>query len=336
MDISAAGLLVSTFLALFLILSLVSYAGVISENSGIFNLSLEGSMLLGATIGILFLNWFNKLTFTSQWSVIIAVLIGGIAGIVPSLIHARLSIRWKASQPVVGIGLNIAFFGLFMTFITMGTITGSSIVPNWARLTYADYSFIHMGGDGLALFIKSLLSGDASNASAIIMLSALIVVSLIFYKTRFGLRLRSCGDNPSGSELSGINVNDTRIIASVLSGFMSGVAGISFFICFIDARIGSTAGIAFLALAIVIIGGYKGHSVVLTSLIISIVMAFCSGYSYFDFLPQFTDIDGGRYIYSLGIPCVLVFILLIFSSAWSRRPKWEEAPLDLSKSNKSE
>lgn len=336
MDMSVLGLLVSTFLALFLILSLVSYAGVFSENSGVFNLSLEGSMLLGATIGVLFLNWFNKLGFTSIWAVVVCILISGIAGILPSFIHARFSIKWKASQPAAGVGLSLAFFGLFMTFIVMGTITGSSIIPSWAKLTYSDYSFIHMGEDGFALFIKSLLSGDGSNVSILIMIVVLILACLIFYKTRFGLRVRFCGDNPTGSELSGINVNYTRTTASLVSGFLAGVAGISFFICFTTAGVGSTAGLAFLALAIVIIGGYKGHSVVLTSFIISLVIAFVSGYSHFDFLPQFTEITYGEYIYSLGIPSVLVFILLLLSPIWSRRPKWEETTLDLSKSTKSE
>jgi general nucleoside transport system permease protein len=225
------------------LLLLPALGGVISERSGVTNIAMEGMMLTGAYAGVM--------TALSTHSLLVGVLGAIIAGGLMALIHAVVSINFKANQIVSGIAINIAALGLtnYLLFVQ----TGGQGVPSLASslrlptVTWGPLSKIPFLGP--VLFQQNIIFYVA--------LLVLVGIQLLLFRTNIGLRIRAVGEHPQAADTAGVNVRLVRYLCVVSSGLLSGLAGA--FLALGIAGIflpNMTAGIGYIALAAVIFGKY--------------------------------------------------------------------------------
>ncbi len=220
-------------------LAFASLGGVYSERSGVVNIALEGIMLVGAFFAAVFAYFFKNPWF--------AIFMAGIFGTLLSLIHAVVSINFKVNQIVSGVALNMLAMG-GTTFLSRLIFKAAGSSPHLEGLT------------PWSIPILSLIPGIGklfSNLSPliVIMFFSVVISHFILFKTVFGLRLRSVGENPHAADTLGINVYLYRYIGVLLSGFLGGVGGA--FLSLEHARVfveTMTVGRGFIALAAMIFG----------------------------------------------------------------------------------
>ncbi len=185
---------------------------IYSEKSGVLNLGVEGTMLMGAVTSFA-VSYYTQNLFA-------ALLAACAVGAVLSLIHAFLTVTMRAQQVVSG--LSITLFGTGMaSFLgqTVGPETNSSYL---AGLTAAKFSTLSIPGLSKIPLIGVLFNQDILTYIVLILLP----VSWFFmYKTRHGLNLRAVGESPETADAMGINVARTRYIYTIFGGMMSAVGG---------------------------------------------------------------------------------------------------------------
>lgn len=191
--------------------------GVFSERSGVVNIGLEGLMIMGAFISIVFnLTFSHALGAWTPWiAVLVAMLVGGLF----ALIHAAASISFRADQTVSGVAINFLALGVAMFLI-------KNIYGKGQTNTISEY-FQQVDVPGLSHIpgIGKLFFQGITYPSYIAILIA-ILVWFILYKTPFGLRLRSVGEHPMAADTMGINVVKMRYFAVFLSGVFGGIGGV--------------------------------------------------------------------------------------------------------------
>jgi general nucleoside transport system permease protein len=225
--------------------------GLVSERSGVVNIGLEGMMLMGAFFGA----WGADIT--GSW--FLGTLIGVLAGMALAAIHAFFSINLRADQIVAGFALNFVALGLtgylyVDIYGEQGTPDDLPEVPN-VHLPTGDLGFI-----GKAIENQNLLVWGA--------LVALVVVWLVVFRTRGGLRLRSVGENPRAAETVGVDVLRTRWVAVLVSGALAALGGAFLSIGFVHSfSQNMTAGKGYIALAAMIFGRWKPLGLFLATLL---------------------------------------------------------------------
>lgn len=212
----------------------------VAESAGLLNVGIEGMMVIGAVIG--FLVSFHT---GGQWlGFAAAFLAGGVAG----LVFGYVTVERGADHVVTGIVLNIFCFGL-ASLAFKGLFTRASEVPEikvmpvWRIPWLSQIDFF-----GRALF---------SQTPAVYLAFALVPIFwFLLFRTQWGLRVRSTGENPAAAESAGINVWNIRLGASAIGGGMAGVAGATLAIAQLGLYLDNmTAGRGFIALALVVFGG---------------------------------------------------------------------------------
>ena len=161
-----------------------------------------------------------------------------------------------------------------------------------------------------------------------------IVLSILLYKTRFGLRLRACGENPQAADSLGINVYKMRYAGTTISGALAGMGGFVYSLTTANCTAnGDVAGFGFLALAVMIFGNWKPLNIAGASLLFGLFKCVAASYSSIDI-----NGDGVYLLADLGIsahfyrmlPYLITLIVLAFTSKNSRAPKAEGIPYDKS------
>ena len=159
-----------------------------------------------------------------------------------------------------------------------------------------------------------------------------IVLSVILYKTRFGLRLRSCGENPQAAASLGINVYHMRYAGTTISGALAGIGGFVYALTTTNCTAnGDVAGFGFLALAVMIFGNWKPFNIACASVLFGLFKCVAAAYSSIDI-----NGDGVYLLAELGIsshvyrmlPYIVTLVVLAFTSKKSRAPKAEGIPYD--------
>lgn len=225
--------------------------GVFSERSGVVNIGLEGLMVMGAFIGILFTLLYGD-TFGS-WTPWIALVVAMIVSAVFSILHAVASITFRADQVVSGVAINmlgiaIALFSVKMIFGKGQTDLIQQKIPRFDIPLLQDIPFF-----GPMLF-KSVYG------SSILAIAVALIAWFVIYKTAFGLRLRSVGEHPMAADTMGINVTRTRYFAVIISGALAGIGGAVYAITTTnDFGHATINGQGFMALAAMIFG--KWHPI---------------------------------------------------------------------------
>ena len=323
-------------------LMIVALAGVFAERSGIINIALEGIMIFGAFIGVLFTRILVGAGFgpeNGQLLLIIVVLITMIFGGLFALLLAYASINLKADQTIGGTALNLLAPALVLFLIVLISqqnvlnINSSHAPSTLFMLFQEDFGLgtkdeNPLGVLGNILFNKVYLT----TVYAIVLY---IGLSIVLYKTKFGLRLRSCGEHPQAADSLGIDVYKMRYIGTVISGCLAAFGGFIYALTAAGCTSnGDVAGLGFLALAVMIFGNWKPVPIALAAILFGALKCISVGYPYIDF-----NNDGVCSLANLGIsshiyrvlPYLITLVVLAFTSKKSRAPKAEGVPYDKGK-----
>ena len=325
-------------------LMLVALAGVFAERSGIINLALEGIMIFGAFMGVLFVNlaqtagWFIEAKAAGNWLAlqgfeVLAMLVAAAMGALFSLLLSFASINLRADQTIGGTALNLMAPALVLFFIrmianqnTLQMATGDS--ASWFMIKKSTLGFEKNADLG---FLGNTLLNKVYLATYLCIL-IFVVLSIILYKTRFGLRLRSCGENPQAADSLGINVYKMRYAGVSISGALAGMGGFVYSLTTANCTSnGDVAGFGFLALAVMIFGNWKPLNIALGALLFGLFKCIAASYSTLDINGDgrflLTEIGVSSYVYRL-LPYVITLIVLALTSKSSRAPKAEGIPYD--------
>ncbi len=298
-------------------LMIVALGGMYSERSGVVNIALEGIMIWGGFASILFINVMQD-RMSGQPLLILAILISMLAGATFSLLHAYAAINIKADQTISGTALNMLApaLSIFLARMIQGTGTSQIMFNNTFLIDK-----VPILGDipviGPLFFQKTYLT---TYLGVIILLVSVVVL----YRTRFGLRLRACGEHPHAAASVGINVYKMRYIGVLLSGALGGLGGLIFVVTTSTEFRASVSGYGFLALAVLIFGQWKPWRIAGAALFFGFMKTLSAVYSSIPWLVSLR-IDG--YIYKM-IPYIATLVVLVFSSKNSRAPKASGIPFD--------
>lgn len=296
-------------------LLIVALGGMFSERSGVVNIALEGIMIIGAFAGILFINMVQP-ALDGQPALILAILVAVAAGVLISLAHAYASIHMKANQIISGTAVNM-FAPAFAIYVARMIRTVQQI-PFQNHFRYDS-----VPGLGGIPFIGPLLF---QNTYITTLLGFLILIAswLALYKTRFGLRLRACGEHPQAADSVGINVYRMRYAGVLISGALAGVGGLIFVIPTSTNFNADVSGYGFLALAVLIFGQWRPSRILLAAFFFGLMKAVSSSYSGIPFL---SAVPVPSYVYKM-IPYIATLIVLAFTSKNSQAPRAEGIPYD--------
>ena len=296
------------------VLLLVALGGCFSEHSGVINIGLEGIMVMGALGGALMMKYLPS--DTPAAAVILLVMLASLTiGMLYSLLLAVAAIQFKADQTLVGTAMNM-----------LGTAAATVIVRaiNSAENPDNVSSAIQYIGVKKAFLVK--IGSFEFNWFMLVALIALIISYVVLYRTRFGLRLRACGEHPQAADSVGINVYKMRYAGVLISGVLGGLGGI----VYITAGVSEwkfengVAGFGFLALAVMIFGQWKPINIALASLLFGLFRALSNVYTGFDFMVAL-KLPGS--VYNM-LPYIISLVVLAFTSSKSRAPKAEGIPYD--------
>ena len=236
-------------------LFIMAIGGIYSEKSGITNLALEGFQGFGAFIGALSAVLIANASGTDIQNLFyVALLFAMIGGMGFSVIHAVLSIKFKANQVISGVVINILALALttFLTTQINALVFGAA--SDKFRLGVSERFTI----EGLAnIPVIGAVFTNVYPFEVIIIVIAIFAWYLL-YKTKFGMRLRASGENPHSVDAAGVNVAKIRFSAVLISGLLSGLAGMCFAYS-ISANFSSNIymGYGFLAIAALIFGNWR-------------------------------------------------------------------------------
>jgi len=303
-------------------LLLVALGGMFSERSGIINIALEGIMIIGALFSCLFLRAADAAGWGAaapQLAMLAAVLVAAAAGAVFSLLLAFASINLRADQTIGGVALNMMApaFAIVLTWAIQGQGQTTILIPSWIRIGSA----ISGSNFWSTLLFKNFF---LTTPVAILLLAVSIV---LLFKTRFGLRLRACGEHPQAADSVGINVYKMRYAGVCISGLLAGIGGLAFTVAAGSGFQSSVAGYGFLALAVMIFGNWNPVRIFGAAMFFALFKVVGSYASSIPFLPTFSGIKASQYLYQM-LPYVVTMIVLIFTSKKSRAPKAEGIPYD--------
>ena len=317
-------------------LMIVALAGVCAERSGVINLALEGIMIFGAFMGVIFVRMFQGAGWTQdqgQIIMIISLLLTGICGIAFSMLLAFSAINLRADQTIGGTALNMLAPAIVMFFIymivqqnTMGMAEGGA--AGWFMIKPQTFGLPkgYSWGPIIDLFINKVY------LTTYICIIIFVIVSIFLYKTKTGLRLRSCGENPQAADSLGINVHKMRYLGVGLSGFLAGVGGFTFSMTTANMTSnGDVAGYGFLALAVMIFGNWTPLNIAFGSILFGLFKCIAATYSTLDIngdgVFMLNELGISPYVYRM-LPYIITLVVLAFTSKNSRVPKAEGIPYD--------
>ncbi len=296
-------------------LLIVALGGMFSERSGVVNIALEGIMIMGAFSSILFISVFQTV-LPGQPVLLLAILIAAATGVLISLAHAYASINMKADQVISGTAINM-FAPAFAIYVARMIRTVQQIpFVNQFRIEK-----VPMLGSipviGPMLFQNTYITTYFGFA-------ILIISWMVLYKTRFGLRLRSCGEHPQAADSVGINVYRMRYAGVAISGALAGIGGLVFVIPTSTNFNATVAGYGFLALAVLIFGQWKPSKILMAAFFFGLMKTIASAYSG---IPMLAAMKIPNDIYKM-IPYVATLVVLAFTSKNSQAPRAEGIPYD--------
>jgi simple sugar transport system permease protein len=292
----------------------VALGGCISERSGVINLGLEGIMVIGAMGGALTMRYLPEGS-SAIVIILMVILVAALAGMVYSSLLAVACINFKADQTIVGTALNL-----------LGTAGATVLVKaiNTAANPDDVSSVVQYAIPKRAFLVN--INGFEFNWFMLITAIALVLVYVMLFKTRFGLRLMACGEHPQAADSVGINVYKMRWAGVLISGALGGLGGI----VFITAGVSEwrfeygVAGFGFLSLAVMIFGQWNPIRIALAALLFGMFRSLSNVYMGFDFL---TALNLPGQVYNM-MPYIISLVVLAFTSKKSRAPKAEGIPYD--------
>lgn len=296
-------------------LLIVAIGAMYSERSGVINIALEGIMVMGAFAGIFFINIFQG-TLSGQGLFLLAMLIAGLTGGLFSLLHAFASINMKADQTISGTALNL--------FAPAFAIFTARMIQGMQQIQFTDTFHI----DKVPVLGDIPVIGDLffqnCYISTYIGILIFAVAAFVIKNTRFGLRLRACGEHPGAADSVGVNVYKIRYAGVIISGVLGGIGGLIFVVPTSTNFNASVAGYGFLAIAVLIFGQWRSNKILMAAFFFGIMKTLSSAYSTIPFLKS---LPIPNEVYKM-IPYIATLVVLAFFSKNSQAPKAEGIPYD--------
>ena len=306
-------LLIKFTLLYAVVLMLVALGGMFSERSGVINIALEGIMVVGGLAGVFVLSLGGE-KLPAPLLVILSILASMAAGMIYSLLLGFSAITLKADQTIGGTALNM--LATAIAIVIVKAFNNAAEAGNGAasaKLTYSNAAFIYKIGP------------FTINIFLIIGIVLLIASYVILFKTKWGLRLRACGEHPQAADSVGINVYQWRYIGVVISGALGGIGGFAYIVPSVTTwnfEVG-VAGAGFLALAVMIFGQWKPFNIAAAAVFFAIFRSLAN-------IADSTVLSSlglSKNIYSM-MPFIASMIILAFTSKNSKAPKAEGIPYD--------
>ena len=277
-------------------LLLAALGGAFTHHAGIFNIALEGMMLIGAFTAVVISY------YTSNWLIAIAVTIA--IGVLIGLLYALFTVQLKADYIVTGIAINVLALGLTtyllrVLFHVKAGLQSTRIAP----LPDINLPFL----DGLGVVNQIF-----NNQSLFTYVSWALVVILwfVFYRTPFGLHIRAAGEHPESLETAGIGVARTRYIGAIFCGILCALAGAHLSLGYLNQYvINITSGRGFIAMAALLFG--SGNPVIIA--LVSLLFGFAESISI-----RFQGLGVPGY-FALMIPYIVTILALVVWSIQKQR-----------------
>lgn len=296
-------------------LLIVAIGAMYSERSGVINIALEGIMIMGAFVGIFFINTFQD-RMSGQGLLLLTILIVGVAGGIFSLLHAFAAINMKADQTISGTALNM--------FAPAFAIFTARMIQGVQQIQFNDTFHI----DKVPVLGDIPVLGDLFFKNCYITtyigILIFIVAAFVIKRTRFGLRLRACGEHPGAADSVGVNVVKIRYAGVIISGVLGGIGGLVFVIPTSTNFNASVAGYGFLAIAVLIFGQWRSNKILMAAFFFGIMKTLASAYSA---IPVLKSLPIPNEVYKM-IPYIATLIVLAFLSKTSQAPRAEGIPYD--------
>ncbi|MFB7516837.1 ABC transporter permease [Streptomyces sp. NPDC056144] len=303
-DLTSVGQ-VSGALQLAVPIGLAGLGGLWAERAGVVNIGLEGMMILGTWFGA----WAGY-----QWGPWVGVLFGLLGGALGGLLHAIITVTFNVNHIVSGVAVNILAVGFtqYLSNFTFAEAEGGSskqsprideittiTIPglsDWLQDLQQKHWF-------LISDIAGILGGLVTNLSLLTVVAILLIPATwwLLWRTAFGLRLRSCGENPVAAESLGVNVYKYKYIAVATSGALAGLGGA--FLAIVSTGIyqeGQTGGRGYIGLAAMIFGNWMPGGMAL-------------GAGLFGFTDSLKLRGGAENVHAL---LLLVAVLLVIAAVW--------------------
>ena len=296
-------------------LMIVALGGLFSEKSGVVNIALEGKMIMGAFAGILFITTFQD-RLPGQPILILALLISVAVGVAVSLLHAYASINLGANQIISGVAINMfaPAFAVYASRLLAGTQNVHFInqfriesVPLFGRIPFLGPMFFQ--GAYFTTYLGFFI---------------LIATAFVLNKTKFGLRLKACGEHPQAADSVGVSVTKMRYSGVMLSGALAGLGGLIWIIPISNIFSGTVNGYGFLALAVLIFGGWKPTRILFAAFFFGFMQAIAASYTAIDVL---RDLGIPAQFFRM-LPFVATLVVLAFTSKNTMAPKAVGQPYD--------
>ncbi|MEG0864011.1 MAG: ABC transporter permease [Clostridia bacterium] len=298
-------------------LMVVALGGMFSERSGVVNIALEGIMVMGAFCSLFFINKMET-AMSGQLLLLLGIGVAVVSGIVFSLLHAYAAINLKADQTISGTALNMAAPAIAIYCARMMQDNGVQQISfeNTFRIEK-----VPVLGDipvlGPLLFQNTYIT-------TYIGFVILVVAAFVLYKTKFGLRLRACGEHPQAADSVGVNVYKIRYAGVMISGALAGLGGLIYVVPTSTNFDATVSGYGFLALAVLIFGQWKPLRILFAAFFFGLMKTIASTYSG---IPMLMNLGIPSDIYKM-VPFLATLIVLAFSSKKSQAPRASGVPYD--------
>ena len=235
-----------------------SIGEMFAQRSGVVNLGVDGIMLMGAYAG-----FFVALNMPGEGGLWLGLLIAAIVGLLMGLLMSVISVTLKAEQGISGIGLYIFGLGLssLLFRVTIGTV---KTVEGFKAIQVPLLSDLPVIGE---IFFKY----------SIVVYGAFLLIPIAWFileRTTWGLKVKSVGQNPAAADSLGVSVNRVRYVCVCLGGILAGVAGASMSLSLVNLfQDNLTAGLGFIAVALVYFGGWRPTGILIGALLFSAINA---------------------------------------------------------------
>lgn len=298
-------------------LLIVALGGMFSERSGVVNIALEGIMVFGAFTSILFINLVQD-SMQGQLLLIMAILVAGLSGVLISLLHAYASINMKADQVISGTAINM--------LTPAAAIYIARMIQNVQQISFKNTFRIKAVPVLSEIPVLGPLFFQNTYLTTFLGLAILIASAIVLYRTKFGLRLRACGEHPQAADSVGVNVYKMRYAGVMISGLLAGIGGLVFVIPTSTNFNATVAGYGFLALAVLIFGQWKPRRILFAAFFFGLMQTIAATYSGIPFL---ANLGIPNYFYRMT-PFIATLVVLTFTSKKSQAPKAAGVPYDKS------
>lgn len=285
-----------------------SISGYLSERAGIVNLGIDGMMCVGAL-------FFGIFSSTGFWggvppfpTIIIAILLTMICTMIMGALHAFACINLKADHTIAGTAINL-----------LGLALSTFLNPTLARVLYPDSTNSRI----MCQYNSCLPLGNSLFGSSIIIFCIMLLLAIaIFFvvnKTRIGLRFKAVGENPNAVDAQGISVFKYQWIAVLLSSAMAGLAG-ALFLFKVTGFNGDVQSMGYLALAILITGGWRIPKMMVFAMVFALFNAAAG-------TTTFTQL-GIPQLVVFSIPYIITLVILLFSGRKNLAPAHSGIPFE--------